>query len=268
MADKWQSEDLHGVLEAMLFVTDEPVNVMTLADVLEITPGEVQAGLEELRVQLEEGDRGIQLREVAGGWRLSTHPRYHEVIENYVLSWDTHRLSQAALESLAIIAYLQPITRNGVSSVRGVNSDSSINSLLSKRLIRETGTQDTPGNPILYGTSKAFLERFGLRSLDDLPELESFAPDEETREFIASRLNVAQPEYRVIEPVEEESPLEAGSIGEAMQSMVAQALASSAGVVDKINFDELVFEEDDLVLGDADMDLKPSASENPEGEAE
>ena len=86
----------------------------------------------ELRDQLEGENRGIQLREVAGGWRLYTHPAYHELIERYVLSWDTRKLSQAAMETLAIVAYLQPVTRSGVASVRGVNSDSSINSLVEK----------------------------------------------------------------------------------------------------------------------------------------
>ena len=121
---------LAGALEAMLFVTDEPVTVLTFADMLEAEPAIIQETLEELQRSLEHDERGIQLREVAGGWRLYSHPRYHELIEKYVLSWDTRRLSQAALETLAVVAYCQPITRNGVASVRGVSSDSSINSLV------------------------------------------------------------------------------------------------------------------------------------------
>ena len=156
---------LTGAIESMLFVTDEPVGVLTFADMLQVDPARVQESLVYLQSELEQAERGIQLREVAGGWRLYTHPRYHELIERYVLSWDTRKLSQAALETLAVVAYCQPITRNGVASVRGVSSDSSINSLVEKGLLREAGTQDAPGNPVLYATTRTFLEKFGLRSV-------------------------------------------------------------------------------------------------------
>lgn len=148
---------LEGAIESMLFVTDEPVGVLTFADMLQVDPAQVQEALVSLQKSLEQAERGIQLREVAGGWRLYTHPRYHELIERYVLSWDTRKLSQAALETLAVVAYCQPITRNGVASVRGVSSDSSINSLVEKGLLREAGTQDAPGNPVLYATTRTFL---------------------------------------------------------------------------------------------------------------
>ena len=140
-----QDNQLKGAIEAMLFVTDEPVGTISLADMLEVEPGQAERALVELRDQLEGENRGIQLREVAGGWRLYTHPAYHELIERYVLSWDTRKLSQAAMETLAIVAYLQPVTRSGVASVRGVNSDSSINSLVEKGLVREAGVADAPG---------------------------------------------------------------------------------------------------------------------------
>ena len=187
---------------------------------------------------------------MAGGWRLESHPRYHELIEKYVLSWDTRRLSQAALETLAVVAYCQPITRNGVASVRGVSSDSSINSLVEKGLLREAGTQDAPGNPVLYATTTTFLEKFGLRSVADLPPLESFAPDEETRAFIAERLNIVRPEDETYSlDTETEKKVEdlarAESMQEAMQTMLSDALAAGVGAVEKINFDELVFDEDD-----------------------
>lgn len=241
---------LLGALEAMLFVTDEPVTVLTFADMLEVQPARIQAALEELQQLLEKDERGIQLREVAGGWRLYSHPRYHELIEKYVVSWDTRKLSQAALETLAVVAYCQPITRNGVASVRGVSSDSSINSLVEKGLLREAGTQDAPGNPVLYATTRTFLEKFGLRSVADLPPLESFAPDEETRAFIAERLNAVRPEdeaYSLGDDTEKqvEQLARAESMQEAMQTMLSDALAAGVGAVEKINFDELVFDEDD-----------------------
>ncbi len=106
-----------------------------------------------------------------------------------MLSWDTRRLSQAALETLAVIAYHQPVSRDGVRAVRGVNSDSAISSLKEKRLVREVGHVGDRSRTILYGTTQAFLEKFGLRSLDELPPLEDFAPDEQSRQFIRERLS-------------------------------------------------------------------------------
>ena len=187
---------LSGAIEAMLFVTDEPVGVIELADMLEADPKLVEQALVDLREKLEREQRGIQLREVAGGWRLYTHPAYHDLVEKYVLSWDTRKLSQAAMETLAIVAYLQPCTRAGVASVRGVNSDSSINSLVEKGLIREAGQADAPGNPTLYATTRGFLEKFGLRSVRDLPDLDEFAPDDATRQLIRERLSAGGQEAR------------------------------------------------------------------------
>ncbi|MEA5019399.1 MAG: SMC-Scp complex subunit ScpB [Gordonibacter sp.] len=191
-----QESQISGAVEALLFVTDEPVGTIALADMLEVEPGAVERVLVDLRTRFEADERGIQLREVAGGWRLYTHPVYHELVEKYVLSWDTRKLSQAAMETLAVVAYSQPVTRAGVASVRGVNSDSSINSLVEKGLVREAGTADTPGSPTLYATTRAFLEKFGLRSVSDLPDLGQFAPDDETRAFIRERLSATrEPSY-------------------------------------------------------------------------
>ncbi len=247
MGQIYTEQQLKGALEALLFVTDEPIGVLTFADILQVEPAVAQDALVALQQSFEEENRGIQLREVAGGWRLYTHPQYHDLIERYVLSWDTRKLSQAALETLAVVAYCQPITRNGVASVRGVNSDSSINSLVEKGLLREAGTQDSPGNPVLYATTRTFLEKFGLRSVADLPALESFAPDEETRAFIEERLRVVRPDEEAVAGSDEayERVAQAESMQEAMQAMLSDALASSAGVVEKINFDELIFDEDD-----------------------
>lgn len=253
--------EIKGAIEALLFVTDEPVNILTLADAIRIDPRKVEEALVSLQDELLHANRGIQLREVAGGWRLVTHPVYHELIERYVTSWDTRKLSQAALETLAIVAYCQPVTRNEISSIRGVSSDSSVNSLLEKGLLREAGVQDSPGNPALYGTSKAFLEKFGLKNVSELPPLEGFAPDDETKALIAERLRVVRiTEDEVPMPSEgttasltssthgvsfEEGSEESERLAQnAMHTMLNDALASTAGVVDKINFDELVFEED------------------------
>lgn len=178
-----------GALEALLLVSSDPVSASALAQALDIAPGEAASLLAELKVEYEEANRGFQLREVAGGWRLFTHPAYHDQVEAFVLSWDTQKLSQAALETLAVIAYHQPVTRETVKGIRGVNSDGVISSLVDKGLVREMGRDPQRGQAILYGTTSAFLEKFGLRSTKDLPDLEQFAPDEQARQFIRERLS-------------------------------------------------------------------------------
>lgn len=178
-----------GALEALLLVSSDPVSASALAQALGIAPGEAASLLAELKVEYEEANRGFQLREVAGGWRLFTHPAYHDQVEAFVLSWDTQKLSQAALETLAVIAYHQPVTRETVKGIRGVNSDGVISSLVDKGLVREMGRDPQRGQAILYGTTSAFLEKFGLRSTKDLPDLEQFAPDEQARQFIRERLS-------------------------------------------------------------------------------
>lgn len=183
------SSSLKGALEAMLLVSSDPVSAPALASILSITPGECASLLAELQVEYQEKNRGVQLREVAGGWRLFTHPAFHEQVEALVLSWDTQRLSQAALETLAVIAYHQPVTREMVKGIRGVNSDGVISSLVDKGLVRELGRDPQHGQAIIYGTTSAFLEKFGLRSTKDLPDLEQFAPDEQSRQFIRERLS-------------------------------------------------------------------------------
>ena len=178
-----------GATEAILLVSSDPLSAVDLAKILGIQPGEAAGVLAELSAEYADANRGFQLREVAGGWRLFTHPAYHDIVERYVLSWDTRKLSQAALETLAVIAYHQPVTREGVKAVRGVNSEGVISSLIEKGLVRELGRAPEHANAIVYGTTRAFLEQFGLRSLKDLPPLEDFAPDEESRRFIRERLS-------------------------------------------------------------------------------
>jgi segregation and condensation protein B len=180
---------LRGAVEALLFVSDEPVSAARIARVIDAKESKVSAALKEIADDCVANERGFQLREVAGGWRFFTHPAYHESIEQYVLSWDTRRLSQAALEALAVIAYHQPVTRQGVNSVRGVNSEGVISSLVDKGLIREVGRDKAQGNAITYGTTRTFLEKFGLKDLADLPPLEEFAPDPNTERAIRERLS-------------------------------------------------------------------------------
>lgn len=187
--DRIDSGSLKGLLEALLLVSDDSVPATELARAAGADPGEVASALAELSAEYADANRGVQLREVAGGWRLFTHPAYHDQVADYVLSWDTRRLSQAALETLAVIAYHQPVTREGVRAIRGVNSDGVIASLREKGLVREVGREADRGQAQLWGTTRLFLEHFGLRSLRELPPLEDFAPDEESRRFIRERLS-------------------------------------------------------------------------------
>lgn len=182
----WQS--LGSILEALLLVSVEPVPAQDFARLLAEEPARIQVCLEELAREYLEQGRGFQLREIAGGWRLFTNPAHHELVASYIASWDTRRLSDAALETLSVIAYQQPASRETVRAVRGVNSDSAISSLTEKGLVRELPRRDASGR-ILYGTTAAFLEHFGLRSLRDLPDLAEFAADAETRELIRERLS-------------------------------------------------------------------------------
>ncbi|MFU8890695.1 MAG: SMC-Scp complex subunit ScpB [Anaerosomatales bacterium] len=179
---------LRGAIEALLFVSDEPVSASRIGKILEADVSTIARVLSDLAEEYRSDERGFQLREAAGGWRLYTHPAHHDAIEQFVLSWDTRRLSQAALEALAVIAYHQPVTRAGVNAVRGVNSEAVISSLIEKGLVREAGRDREAGNAIIYTTTKAFLEKFGLKSLDELPPLEEFAPDERTEAAIRDRL--------------------------------------------------------------------------------
>jgi segregation and condensation protein B len=184
-----ETENLRGALEALLFASDEPVAAARLARLVDASPGDVESALAQLAQEYREAERGFQLREVAGGWRFYTHPAFHDVIEQYVLSWDTRRLSQAALEALAVIAYHQPVPRAGVNAVRGVNSEGVIASLVEKGLVREVGRDKNQGNAILYGTTRTFLEKFGLKDISELPPLAEFSPDPDTEHAIRERLS-------------------------------------------------------------------------------
>ena len=164
-------------IEAMLFVAAEPVTTVQLATALDVSPSVVERGLNELESSLT--TRGLRLQRHAGRFQLTTAPQLSELIERFLGLEATTHLSRAALETLAIIAYQQPVTRPQIDSIRGVNSDSMMKSLLSKGLILESGRADGPGRPILYSTTPEFLQHFGLNSILEMPPL---ARPEEERE--------------------------------------------------------------------------------------
>lgn len=167
--------ELKPAIEAVLFVADDPVPFNQLCKVLgEVNSADVYATLVELMSDYEARNSGLELREIAGGWRIMTRPQQHEFIRKYLKSKPSARLSLPALETLAVIAYKQPVTVPEILEIRGVTSTSAIKTLLEKRLIITKGRKETVGRPMMYGTSKEFLMQFGLRDLNELPNMEDF----------------------------------------------------------------------------------------------
>ncbi|MGY1637019.1 SMC-Scp complex subunit ScpB [Geodermatophilus sp. SYSU D00742] len=167
---------LRGGLEALLFVVDTPVDEVTLAGALRCPVPRVRAALAELAGDYDRRAAGLTLRRVGEGWRLYTREEYAPVVERYLVDGQRSRLTQAALETLAVIAYRQPVTRARVSAIRGVGVDGVMRTLVSRGLVHEVGSDpDTGGG--LYGTTPLFLERLGLTGLDELPELGPLLPD-------------------------------------------------------------------------------------------
>ena len=164
-------------LEALLFSSPSPVKKKELADVLEATPEAVAEALEILRGTADAPERGVRLEEVAGGWRYVTRPEFDSLLRKFHEVTERSRLSLAALETLAVIAYRQPITLPEIQEIRGVNSASVLNTLLEKRLVTTAGRKTVVGTPFLYRTTSEFLVRFGLNQLEELPKPEELAED-------------------------------------------------------------------------------------------
>jgi segregation and condensation protein B len=163
---------LVGQLEALLFASDAPLPVERVAEVLEITPADARAAVDALRVACDEPGRGLSVVEVGGGIRLVTRPEHAPVLMSLQRLRLKSRLSRAAVETLTIVAYRQPISRPEIEQLRGVGTESVLTHLLERRLVRVVGRKATPGRPVLYGTTREFLEHFGLRDLEDLPLFE------------------------------------------------------------------------------------------------
>ncbi|RKN37957.1 SMC-Scp complex subunit ScpB [Micromonospora endolithica] len=176
-APELDDAELRGALEAILLVVDEPVSELVLAQVLEQPAERVGPVLDQIAAGYTAAGHGFELRRAAGGWRLYTRPEYATYVERFVLDGQSVRLTQAALETLAVVAYRQPVTRSRISAIRGVNCDGVIRTLVSRGLIEECGTESDSG-AFLYRTTTMFLEKLGLNSVDDLPPLAPFLPDD------------------------------------------------------------------------------------------
>jgi segregation and condensation protein B len=166
---------LRRVLEAILLIAEEPLPVVEIATRLEVPAPDVEAAVRELAAEYEEQERGFALREIAGGWRFYTAGECAPEVERFLLAGQTSRLSQAALETLAVVAYQQPVSRSRIAAVRGVSVDGVMKTLVSRGLVAESGT-DTESGAIMYVTTPKFLERLGLRDLSELPPLAPLLP--------------------------------------------------------------------------------------------
>jgi segregation and condensation protein B len=166
--------ELKAIAEAMIFVADEPVSAKTIADVIKVDREAIDKILVDLVADYDARNSGLQLREIAAGWQIATRPEHHEQIRAYLKSRPSAKLSLASLETLAVIAYKQPVTVPEILEIRGVQSPSAIKTLLDKRLIVAKGRKETVGRPMMYGTSKEFLIQFGLKDLTELPSIEDF----------------------------------------------------------------------------------------------
>jgi segregation and condensation protein B len=165
-------------LEALLFLADEPIDLDTLAAAVERDPDEVEEALIDLAAAYEREQRGMVIRRAAGGWRMYTAEGAFPVVERHVLAGRSGRLTQAALETLAVIAYKQPLSRQEISDIRGVNADAAVRSLVARGFVEEVARDEGPGQAVLYGTTTGLLERLGIDRLEDLPPLTSFLPEE------------------------------------------------------------------------------------------
>jgi segregation and condensation protein B len=172
-----------GAIEAVLMVVEDPISEIALAAALGVPQARVEILLEEIRGEYDRDGRGFELRQVAGGWRIYSRAEYAPVVERFLLEGQTAKLTQAALETLAIVAYRQPVSRARVGAVRGVNVDAVMRTLVSRGLVEEAGNDPETG-AVLYRTTNYFLHRIGLRSLDDLPALAPFLPEVEALDEI------------------------------------------------------------------------------------
>jgi segregation and condensation protein B len=182
------SSEARRAIEAILMVADEPLEPHLLAQLLEVSPARVEELCAELVNAYEADERGFVLARVAGGYRFQSHPDLAPYVERFALEGQSARLSAAALETLAIVAYKQPVSRAQVAAIRGVNVDGVMRTLQLRGYVEEVGRDPGPGLAVLYGTSRLFLERLGLDTVDDLPPLGAFVPGPEVVEVLEQGL--------------------------------------------------------------------------------
>jgi segregation and condensation protein B len=199
-------DEARRALEAVIMVADQPADPALLAQLVELSPEAVEELLVELAATYEEQGRGFQLAKVAGGWRFQSHEDLSPYVERYVLTGQTARLSAAALETLAIVAYKQPISRAQVAAIRGVGVDGVMRTLQQRGYIDEIAKDPGPGQASLFGTTALFLERLGMNSLDELPSLGDFIPGADVVELLEQGLRVDPDDETVVAASDEGAP--------------------------------------------------------------
>jgi segregation and condensation protein B len=187
-------------IEAIVMVSDQPVDPHLLAQLLEVPPGRIEELCRELAADYEREERGFQLVKVAGGYRFQSHAELAPYVERFVLEGQSARMSAAALETLAIVAYKQPVSRAQVAAIRGVNADAVMRTLHTRGLIKEVGRDPGPGQAVLYGTTTLLLERLGLDTIEELPALAQFVPSPEIMDVLERSLRADRDQPGDVEP--------------------------------------------------------------------
>jgi segregation and condensation protein B len=205
MTEAVPGPEVRAAIEAVLLAAVEPVEPQLLAQLLEMPVADVEAACDAMAEAYEAEGRGFTVARVAGGYRFQTHPDQVAYVERFVLEGQSARLSPSALETLAIVAYKQPVSRAQISAIRGVNVESTMSTLEARGYVAQVGTDTGPGQAILYGTTRMFLERMGLDSLADLPSLAGFVPEAEVVEALERGLRI-RPETEVTGPAAEGAP--------------------------------------------------------------
>lgn len=200
------SAESRRALEAIIMVTDSPLEPQVLAQLTDLSVAEVESQLTELAAEYAEQERGFQLARVAGGWRFQSHPAMAPYVERFVLEGQSAKLSAAALETLAIVAYKQPLSRAQIAAIRGVSVDSVVRTLEQRGYIGEVARDPGPGQAVLFGTTPQFLERLGINSISDLPSVAEFVPGADVVEALEHGLRV---DAMTVAPVEQAGSVDA-----------------------------------------------------------
>ena len=261
------AEELRAAIEAILMVAERPVEPRLLAQLIETSVDGVETACQQLAAAYEEAGRGFILARVAGGWRFQSHPDQAAYVERFVLEGQTTRLSAAALETLAIVAYKQPISRAQVASIRGVSVDAVVRTLSQRGYIDEVSRDPGPGQAVLYGTTPFFLEKLGLNSIADLPELGDFVPAPEVVEALEHGLR-----FEADEPVvatDAEADADAEAVTDAEAEVDGEDTAAEVAVAEdptaETDVAEAVLEEAAAVIDQADdgvvIDLRDGADQ-------
>lgn len=253
------ADEARQAIEALLFVIEEPIDVEALAEIVELPADDVEDLLVDLAAELERDRRGVVLRRVAGGWRAYTAPAAYAYVERYVLAGRRGRLSHAALETLAVVAYKQPVSRQEIGDIRGVAADAAVRSLVTRGYVEEAGRSDGPGHAVLYRTTTRLLEELGLDTLDELPALAEYledgpAPDEPASgDFRGARARLAAAADRIRQAAETDT---SGAVDDAAprdRRGVDEALGQLSAAVDR-------------AAQAAGASLERAAAEAPEGD--